>query len=1309
MGKSWFEGHVKCGKLEVVARPMANLMDGLKNLALNKEKGGRNYSRLFFVDQPVRTRARRRTNSQSLLLRASVDFINSSIASVVSNDSNLWYSCVESFSSANNSYDEINDIDQEVFGDESFSRPCHSLGRRVVDVHMPVIEGTVRVKEVLEGKEREMDTTHESGVSEEDEKGWLKCAYVNARSIGKKMSTIKAIMETDAIEVIVLTETHLREVHQAPEVEGYKHFGCVRGGGKASRGVSIYIKEGFNARKIDMAHIGSNHSIWISVSGGREKLAIGGIYIPPEGEHFTNEELEGVYDILSRQITYLKAIGMEIFLVGDFNAHIGNGVNGIRGNRKEVNKSGKLLAELVDTDNVVLENRDGMVEGMWTRHPTNPRESPTLIDYLISDCTRTWLSEFRIDTERSKWEESDHNWIEFVINYAKLKQVEIKREENLPFKTRNIDMGQWQEIFAVLEEKVNEIPAEGDGIPIGANDMYHIIKRILHETLEETVGRIKVKRRKINLSWYGLKTKRLMAKRRIIKAEKARRKRRGIRYVKEEEDIKRVSDQIKATQTQEWDFNMTEVGKKTAGNSYQAMDYFYEMMNKVNGKKVNEEVIMVDNNNVPLLNDTQLIAELTEFWNTIFTPTKYPQGEVSWGDITLDDSQRERIMRKIEEEEICVAVKKFKAKSSAGNTNLPTMVFGETLEWIGPLILRWGNKILETLEVPRQMAVSRTTMLHKKAAKNRIPNHRTLSVGCNLCKIFLRIINNRIGEICEEAGIFGELQNGFRKKRRAQDNLFVLDTLLYKTKWSELKKEDKNKELFIALLDITKAYDRVNRELLWGKMSKMGFPGKLITLLQNTYKNPVSIIKFQGVETGELKMNVGLKQGCVMSPNLFSIFISDLGQILEKSNLGITIGTVNISALLFADDLMLSANKNGMVELLRLVGEWAERNAVEFAPNKSFMIPIDSVVNDTREWRLVDNGPRLEETNQGTYLGVTFQKNINFYKPQRERMVNKANSFQGIMSALCNKTSNPARFAKKYWPTYAISSMLYGTEIIEMDDEIIRKLNVAQNSMFRRVMCMPPWAKTLYMAGAMQIPYIEYEICKMKLNYYFYLNSVPKERFIYHALQEQEKWKMEYDEMLDRKEFIGNETGRRGYPWIIACVRLCNNLEMGWGINNKKSNKRAIWNQWVDYYRRELGKSPSLEWCRQDMAPTFRDDLARDTGVNWWHRARIKALWPGGGEKRNCELCDEIGGKSIVHILCQCPAIVFQKRPWEIVARCLLEGEEDKTKETDEDWVAWLLQSEREMSIKKVVGKMVKEKYSQYEDAKQKIRIGGRN
>ena len=71
--------------------------------------------------------------------------------------------------------------------------------------------------------------------------------------------------------------------------------------------------------------------------------------------------------------------------------------------------------------------------------------------------------------------------------------------------------------------------------------------------------------------------------------------------------------------------------------------------------------------------------------------------------------------------------------------------------------------------------------------------------------------------------LLGEVQNGFRRERRTTDNSFILDSVLMKAKSA-------NQDVHLCYIDISKAYDSVNRSILWNKLVKMGFGGEFLGL-----------------------------------------------------------------------------------------------------------------------------------------------------------------------------------------------------------------------------------------------------------------------------------------------------------------------------------------------------------------------------------------------------------------------------------------------------------------------------------------------
>ena len=84
--------------------------------------------------------------------------------------------------------------------------------------------------------------------------------------------------------------------------------------------------------------------------------------------------------------------------------------------------------------------------------------------------------------------------------------------------------------------------------------------------------------------------------------------------------------------------------------------------------------------------------------------------------------------------------------------------------------------------VPQKWNESRVNLLHKGGhkSKNELKNYRPISLSDTVSKIFCGILNERLKEVCERCKVMGEEQNGFRKNRRGEDNMFIVREVIEK-------------------------------------------------------------------------------------------------------------------------------------------------------------------------------------------------------------------------------------------------------------------------------------------------------------------------------------------------------------------------------------------------------------------------------------------------------------------------------------------------------------------------------------------------
>jgi len=147
-----------------------------------------------------------------------------------------------------------------------------------------------------------------------------------------------------------------------------------------------------------------------------------------------------------------------------------------------------------------------------------------------------------------------------------------------------------------------------------------------------------------------------------------------------------------------------------------------------------------------------------------------------------------------------------------------------------------------------------------------------------------------------------EAQFGFREGRRTTDPIFILSTAMQAYK-------KKRKPLYACFVDFAKAFDSIKHSLLWKKLADMGVSTKILNILQSMYGKASCRVTANNVLSSSFPCRKGVRQGCNLSPLLFSLYISDLESYLATNSAGnVTLANLKAQLLLFADDLVLVAD-----------------------------------------------------------------------------------------------------------------------------------------------------------------------------------------------------------------------------------------------------------------------------------------------------------------------------------------------------------------------------------------------------------------
>ena len=136
-----------------------------------------------------------------------------------------------------------------------------------------------------------------------------------------------------------------------------------------------------------------------------------------------------------------------------------------------------------------------------------------------------------------------------------------------------------------------------------------------------------------------------------------------------------------------------------------------------------------------------------------------------------------------------------------------------------------------------------------------------------------------------------------------------------------------------------KAFDTVKHYLLWYKLQRAGVRGRFLSAIQSLYSDLRCTVRVNNDLTSWFDVEAGVKQGCILSPTLFSVYINDLTERINSLNCGINIDDNRLSILLYADEIALIApDENSLQRMLDWCFTWklsinsSKTKAVHFRP-----------------------------------------------------------------------------------------------------------------------------------------------------------------------------------------------------------------------------------------------------------------------------------------------------------------------------------------------------------------------------------------
>ena len=386
---------------------------------------------------------------------------------------------------------------------------------------------------------------------------------------------------------------------------------------------------------------------------------------------------------------------------------------------------------------------------------------------------------------------------------------------------------------------------------------------------------------------------------------------------------------------------------------------------KINTNKDEIDKLLVDNN---IITDKKDIAKsFRDHFETcaLKLADNIPdQGECE----ILIEQQPEWSFQKITRKDLLETIESLVPKASCGYDLLSNRMIKKEKNRFCNLTLDLINETITNGVFPEVLKIAKVLPIFKKGDKTNMTNYRPISLLPVLSKIVEKVLNKQITNKLDEYHLIDDNQYGFRTEHSTEDAVvkFV----------DQIERLLPNNKFVISIhIDVSKAFDSCNHEIMSKKLKKIGLSKVALDLMNSYMKDRVQEIWIETECGGRFVINIGVGQGTVLGPTLFKIYIMDM-HLATK-----------LFSLRFADDsnfVGYGTNKENtekeINEELEKLHKWFCKNKLTLHPDKSRVIVYtkEKIINIKLGGKqLMRCGYGLQE--EGVkFLGVIIDENLDW-------------------------------------------------------------------------------------------------------------------------------------------------------------------------------------------------------------------------------------------------------------------------------------------------------------------------------------------
>ena len=496
------------------------------------------------------------------------------------------------------------------------------------------------------------------------------------------------------------------------------------------------------------------------------------------------------------------------------------------------------------------------------------------------------------------------------------------------------------------------------------------------------------------------------------------------------------------------------------------------------------------------------------------------------------------------------------------------------------------NLLYNHTKYPTQWTSNYLKTIFKKGSQNDPDNYRGLAIGSAIGKLYSTILLHRLESFVAENGLLSPFQIAFWKGFRTSDHIFLLKTLVNKII------KQKGGKIFTAFIDFKKAYDTVNRGKLLTRLKQVGVSSKFLRAVTKIYTTTTYTIKTKHFKLDPITSNLGLKQGCPLSPLLFNLYIDDLAQHVSNSPDDISLQGSRISHFLYADDLvLLSSTKEGLQRKLNELATFADSKDLTVSTGKSKIMVFNKAGRKSKDKFLYKN-QKLEVVNTFTYLGIEIMTNGSFATAIKT-LTDKAKKAMMPLYKTMIQFQMPFHKCKQLFNTFIEPILLYNAENWStMTDKQIRECREDSNKIYEMA------SKTLTTTAQLKFYKFMMGVNKSCPNLAIFgdTGELPLQLKAYIImLKYWDRLRFMDDQTLVKKAYLENIQQNSNWAKTIQLLNVSLGLHTNPRVGNRLINsaKSNLTSDYSTYWRTSISESPRL-----DFYSNIKDDFKEESYLN---------------------------------------------------------------------------------------------------------------